>query len=164
MDAKLNDKTLQMLLDRAAIEEIFVRYYSGLGSGDPDGFGGFFTDDLELDVNGLVARNKEEVARLYRDVAADKPNLTGTFRMILSNLFIELDGDTARARMMWTQTLNDTLKGPPRLIEQGLEYDLLVKQEGRWKIRKRVVIADSGMPDIMDETYRPLPDYKLSDL
>jgi ketosteroid isomerase-like protein len=164
MDATLNDKTLQMLLDRAAIEEIFVRYYSGLGSGDPDGFGGFFTDDLELDVNGLVARNKEEVARLYRDVAADKPNLTGTFRMILSNLFIELDGDTARARMMWTQTLNDTLKGPPRLIEQGLEYDLLVKQEGRWKIRKRVVIADSGMPDIMDETYRPLPDYKLSDL
>ena len=164
MDAKLNDKTLQMLLDRAAIEEIFVRYYSGLGSGDPDGFGGFFTDDLELDVNGLVARNKEEVARLYRDVAADKPNLTGTFRMILSNLFIELDGDTARARMMWTQTLNDTLKGPPRLIEQGLEYDLLVKQEGRWKIRKRVVIADSGMPDIMDETYRPLPEYKLSDL
>ncbi|HTK71093.1 MAG TPA: nuclear transport factor 2 family protein [Croceibacterium sp.] len=160
----MNDKTLQMLLDRAAIEEIFVRYYSGLGSGDPDGFGGFFTDDLELDVNGLVARNKEEVARLYRDVAADKPNLTGTFRMILSNLFIELDGDTARARMMWTQTLNDTLKGPPRLIEQGLEYDLLVKQEGRWKIRKRVVIADSGMPDIMDETYRPLPDYKLSDL
>ena len=164
MDAKLNDKTLQMLLDRAAIEEIFVRYYSGLGSGDPDGFGGFFTDDLELDVNGLVARNKEEVARLYRDVAADKPNLTGTFRMILSNLFIELDGDTARARMMWTQTLNDTLKAPPRLIEQGLEYDLLVKQEVRWKIRKRVVIADSGMPDIMDETYRPLPDYKLSDL
>jgi ketosteroid isomerase-like protein len=164
MDATLKDKTLQMLLDRAAIEEIFVRYYSGLGSGDPDGFGGFFTDDLELDVNGLVARNKEEVARLYRDVAADKPNLTGTFRMILSNLFIELDGDTARARMMWTQTLNDTLKGPPRLIEQGLEYDLLVQQEGRWKIRKRVVIADSGMPDIMDETYRPLPDYKLSDL
>jgi ketosteroid isomerase-like protein len=153
-----------MLLDRAEIEEIFVRYYSGLGSGDPDGFGGFFPDDLELDVNGLVARNKEEVARLYRDVAADKPNLTGTFRMILSNLFIELDGDTARARMMWTQTLNDTLKGPPRLIEQGLEYDLLVKQDGRWKIRKRVVIADSGMPDIMDETYRPLPDYKLSDL
>ena len=164
MDATLNDKTLQMLLDRAAIEEIFVRYYSGLGSGDPDRFGGFFTDDLELDVNGLIARNKDEVARLYRDVAADKPNLTGTFRMILSNLFIELDGDTARARMMWTQTLNDTLKGPPRLIEQGLEYDLLIKQEGRWKIRKRVVIADSGMPDIMDETYRPLPEYKLSDL
>jgi hypothetical protein len=164
MDATLNDKTLQMLLDRAAIEEIFVRYYSGLGSGDPDRFGGFFTDDLELDVNGLIARNKDEVARLYRDVASDKPNLTGTFRMILSNLFIELDGDTARARMMWTQTLNDTLKGPPRLIEQGLEYDLLIKQEGRWKIRKRVVIADSGMPDIMDETYRPLPEYKLSDL
>jgi ketosteroid isomerase-like protein len=164
MDATVNENTLQTLLDRAAIEEVFVRYYSGLGSGDPDGFGGFFTDDLELDVNGLIARNKDEVAQLYRDVAADKPNLTGMFRMILSNLFIEVEGDFARARMMWTQTLNDTLKGPPRLIEQGLEYDLLVRQNGRWKIKKRVVIADSGMPDIMDTTYRPLPDYKLSDL
>ena len=65
---------------------------------------------------------------------------------------------------MWTQTLNDTLKGPPRLIEQGLEYNLLVKQDGRWKIRKRIVIADSGMPDIMDATYQPLPDYTLADL
>jgi len=154
----------QLALDRMAIEEVFVRYYSGLGSGDPDGFGGFFTDDGELDVNGIVCRTREEIGALYRDVAADKPNLTGTFRMILSNLFIEVDGDTARAQMLWTQTLNDTLKGPPRFIEQGREYDLLVKQNGRWKIRKRVVIADSGLPDMMDDTYQARKDYTIRDL
>jgi len=154
----------RQVLDRMAIEEVFVRYYSGLGSGDPEGFGGFFTDEAELDVNGLVCRTKAEIAELYRNVAADKPNLTGTFRMILSNLFIELDGDTARAQMLWTQTLNDTLKGPPRLIEQGREYDLLVRQAGRWKIRKRVVIADSGLPDLMDGTYLERKDYSIRDL
>lgn len=159
--AELSKATLQMVLDRMAIEEVFVRYYSGLGSGDPDGFGGFFADEAELDVNGIVCRSKEEIAKLYRDVAADKPNLTGQFRMILSNLFIEVDGDTATAQMLWTQTLNDTLKGPPRLIEQGREFDRLVRQNGRWKIKQRVVIADSGLPDLMDETYDPRPDYKL---
>ncbi len=153
--------SLQVLLDRMAIEELFVRYYSGLGSGDPDGFGGFFAEGAVLDVNGMVCRSKEEIATLYRDVAADKPNLTGQFRMILSNLFIEVDGDSATAQMLWTQTLNDTLKGPPRLIEQGREFDALVRQNGKWKIKKRVVIADSGLPDLMDGTYTPRADYRL---
>lgn len=161
---ELNEATLQMVLDRMAIEEVFVRYYSGLGSGDPDGFGGFFAEEAELDVNGIVCRSKQEIGKLYRDVAEDKPNLTGQFRMILSNLFIEVDGDTASAQMLWTQTLNDTLKGPPRLIEQGREYDLLVRQNGRWKIKKRVVIADSGLPDLMDGTYEPRGDYTLASL
>jgi ketosteroid isomerase-like protein len=159
--AELTEATLQMVLDRMAIEEVFVRYYSGLGSGDPEGFGGFFAEEAELDVNGIVCRSKEEIAALYRDVAADKPNLTGQFRMILSNLFIAVDGDTATAQMLWTQTLNDTLKGPPRLIEQGREFDALVRQNGRWKIAKRVVIADSGLPDMMDATYTPRADYRL---
>lgn len=152
---------VQTVLDRMAIEEVFVRYYSGLGSGDPEGFGGFFVDDAELDVNGLVCRTKEEIAKLYRDVTIDKPNLTGTFRMMLTNLIMDVQGDTATAQMLWTQTLNDTIKGPPRLIEQGREFDILVKQNGRWKIKKRVVIADSGLPDLMDETYTPRADYKL---
>jgi hypothetical protein len=155
---------LRMVLDRMAIEEVFVRYYSGLGSGDPEGFGGFFADEAELDVNGIVCRSREEIAKLYRDVAVDKPNLTGTFRMLLTNLFITVDGDTATAQMLWTQTLNDTLKGPPRLIEQGREYDRLVRQNGRWKISKRVVIADSGLPDLMDGTYQARADYELADV
>ena len=151
-------KMLQTILDRMAIEEIFVRYYSGLGSGDPEGFGGFFADGAELDVNGLVCRSKDEIADLYRRVTLDKPNLTGIFRMLLTNLFIKVEGDTATAQMLWTQTLNDTIKGPPRLIEQGREYDRLVRQDGRWKIKTRVVIADSGLPDLMDATYAPRPD------
>ena len=162
--AELGEAALRTVLDRMAIEEIFVRYYSGLGSGDPEGFGGFFADEAELDVNGIVCRTREEIAKLYRDVTEDKPNLTGQFRMILSNLFIEVDGDTAAVQMLWTQTLNDTLKGPPRLIEQGREFDLLVRQNGRWKIKKRVVIADSGLPDLMDETYEPRADYTLASL
>ena len=152
---------VQYLLDRAAIEELFLRYYSGLGSGDPDAFGGFFTQECELDVNGIICRNTEEIRKLYADVQEDKPNLTGTFRMQLTNLLIEIDGDTAKAQMLWTQQINETIKGPPRFIEQGREYNALVKQNGRWKIKRRVVIADSNLPDMMDATYEPRKDFAL---
>jgi hypothetical protein len=152
---------LQTLLDRAAIEQLFIRYYSGFDSGNPEGFGRYFTADAELDVNGYIARNHAEITALYRRVSADKPRLTGTFRMILSNLVLDIQGDRATAQMLWTQTLNDTLKGPPRLIEQGREFDILVKQDGRWRITKRVVIADSGLPDIFDDTYTPRVDFRL---
>jgi len=152
---------LQALLDRAEIENLFVRYYSGLGGGNPDWFGQFFTEDAELDVNGVVVRGRDGVGKLYRDVAEDKPNLIGTFRMILSNMLIEVDGDRATARMMWTQTINESIKGPPRFIEQGWEVDALVKQDDGWRITKRVVTADSNLPDMMDDTYTPRPDYTL---
>ncbi|HWW64845.1 MAG TPA: nuclear transport factor 2 family protein [Sphingomonadaceae bacterium] len=153
---------VQALLDRLAIQDLFSRYYLGLDAGDPEGFGRYFVEDAELDVNGLVARGHVEIADLYRKVSADKPRLTGTFRMLMTNPLIEVNGDTATAQMLWTQTLNDTIKGPPRLIEQGREFDRLVKQNGRWRIVKRVVIADSGLPDLFDDTYTTRTDYTLS--
>jgi len=155
------DKLVQNVADRLAIHDLFVRYYSGLGGGKHDWFGAFFVEGAELDVNGIVVHGRDEITELYRQVAADKPNLTGTFRMILSNELIEVDGDTAKAQMMWTQTLNDTIKAPPRLIEQGREYDTLVRKDGQWKITRRVVIADSNLPDMMDATYTPRKDFSL---
>jgi hypothetical protein len=163
-DADSNAALLQMLLDRVAIEELFVRYYSGLGGGDPAWFGKFFEDGAELDVNGIVVHGEKEITELYKQVKEDKPNLTGQFRMILSNMLIEIEGDEAHARMMWTQTLNETLKGQPRLIEQGLEWDSLVKRGGAWRITRRVVIADSNLPDMMDKTYTPRKNFKLAPL
>ena len=142
MDNAARDVALQEMIDRAAIEDLFVRYFSGLGGGDPDWFGQFFTEGAELDVNGVVSFGRDEIGKLYRDVMEDKPNLIGTFRMILSNLLIDIDGDKATARAMWTQTINELIKGPPRFIEQGWEVDALERKDGKWRITKRVVTAD----------------------
>lgn len=164
-DLSKMEAMLQELMDRVEIEKLFTAYYSGLGAGDPNAFGRFFTEGAELDVNGIISHGETEIAKLYADVQEDKPNLTGTFRMILSNLVIEIESpDTARAQAMWSQTLNDTLKGPQRWIEQGMEYDLLTKTSGKWLISKRVVIADSNLPDMMDDTYEPRPGYSMADL
>jgi hypothetical protein len=152
-----NDPTamMQTLLDRMQIQDLFTRYYTDLDGSDAGAFGKYFVENAELDVNGIVVRGEREIADLYRRVAADKPPRTGTFRMILSNAQIEVTGTTATARLLWTQLLNDSLKGPPQLIEQGREIDTLIKRDGQWRITKRVVTADSGLPDLFDETYRP---------
>lgn len=163
-DQKSAQQMLQELMDRAEIETLFTGYYSGLGAGDPNAFGRYFAEGAELDVNGVICRGQDEIAKLYADVTEDKPNLTGTFRMILSNLVIEIDGDTARAQAMWSQTLNDTIKGPQRWIEQGMEYDLLTKETGKWLIKRRVVIADSNLPDMMDATFDPNRKFSMADL
>jgi len=153
------DAAVQALIDRQTLEEMFIDYFSGgLRS---KGVEYFFDKEFELDINGIVTTNFEEVREFYKAVMEDKPNLTGTFRMILSNFLIEVDGDKATAQFLWTQTLNDTIKGPPRFIEQGREYDRLVRRDGQWKITKRVVIADSGLPDLFDDTWEPRLDYQL---
>src|SRR6185295_17434353 len=135
---------LQALLDRLQIQDLFTRYYSDLDGTNPEAFGKYFVEGAELDVNGMVVHGQKEIASLYARVRADKPPRSGTFRMILSNALIEVNGETATARMLWTQLLNDSIKGPPQLVEQGREFDTLEKRNGEWRITKRVVIADSN--------------------
>ena len=81
--------------------------------------------------------------------------------MMISNPVIDVDGDQATAEFMWTGVINSGVQEPPRLLEQGREYDLLVRQDGTWRIKKRVVIADSGLPDRYMATYKPRTDYRI---
>ena len=161
-EAGLDVAAIVALKDRVVLQEMFIDYFSG--GIRRRGFESFFADEFELDINGIVTRNFDEVRKFYAAVGADKPRLTGTFRMILSNFVIDVQGDDATVQFLWTQTLNDTIKGPPRFIEQGREFDRLKKIDGVWKITKRVVIADSGLPDLFDESFEPRLDYSIADL
>ena len=103
---------------------------------------------------------------LFAIIAHDKPDdeapaRQGTFHMMISNPVIDVDGDTATAEFMWTGVINTAIQAPPKLLEQGREYDLLVRQDGQWRIKKRVVIADSGLPERYMATYQPRTDYRI---
>ena len=82
--------------------------------------------------------------------------------MMISNPVIEVVGDRATAKFLWTGVMNANLEGRPEVWEQGREYDLLVKQDGEWRIKKRVVIADSGLPERYAATYEPRMDYDIA--
>ena len=150
------------LLAKVAIEDLLNRYYQGFGTGDPAAFNEFYTEDAVFDVNGIVAEGKEEIEAIYAGTADESPASQGTFHMVISNLVVDVDGNTATARMLWTGVDNNDLRGPPTIREQGREYDLLVRQNDKWLIKKRVVVADSGLPENMVATYDARKDYDIT--
>jgi ketosteroid isomerase-like protein len=153
------------LADRIAIEDLVTRYYENFGSTDAaEEFAAYYTEDAVFDVNGIVATGREEIEALYADTddEPDAPAAQGVFHMMISNPVIEVDGGQATARFLWTGVMNGSLEGRPEVWEQGREYDLLVKQDGEWRISKRVVIADSGLPERYLATYEPRLDYDIA--
>jgi len=153
------------LADRIAIEDMVTRYYGNFGKQDAaEEFGTFYTEDAVFDVNGIVSTGREAIEAFYAESAeeADAPAAQGIFHMMISNPVIDVNGDTATAQFMWTGVMNETIEGRPVLFEQGREYDLLVKQDGQWRIKKRVVIADSGLPERYAATYEPRLDYDIA--
>ena len=152
------------LADRIAIEDLVTRYYENFGSTEAaEEFAAYYTDDSVFDVNGIVATGRKEIETLYADTGdePDAPAAQGVFHMMLGNPVIEVHGDRATAKFLWTGVMNASLEGRPEVWEQGREYDLLVKQDGEWRIKKRVVIADSGLPERYAATYEPRMDYDV---
>jgi len=145
--------TPETLVDRAMIEDLLVDYYANLGAGKHD-FSYWFAADGILDVNGEVGQGKEGIEKIYRDTAARSAGRKGQFRMILSNVKIVVNGNTATADMIWTGILSETVTAKPVLDEQGHEHDELVKQNGRWVFKHRWVTSDGGMNAALLKTYK----------
>ncbi len=157
--------TEETLLDRIWIEDLLARYYVDLTTGTGHVLSEYYTEDAVLDVNGTIATGHEEIAAMYggdgedaeegADDARDGQSPQVRAHMLLTNPVISVEGDEATAWVVWTGLMNDDIKEPPRLFEQGREYTELVKRDGRWLIRHRYISADSGMPDRWDATYEP---------
>ena len=151
------------LIDRAVIENLMVDYYSHIGNGSFN-FGQYFVKDGVLDVNGIVAKGAEEIKALYvsasggpaaappkRDPNAPPP---GMLIMQLTNLKVEVTGNTATADMFWSSMEAKTLISPPIVTEYGRDHTELVKQNGHWLINHRIVTSGGGMPEGELQSYR----------
>jgi len=146
---------IQDLLDKAAIQELAVEYYSHLGTGGK-GFSDYYVEDSVLDVDGRIAKGREEIENLYKAASAgeDSPTaLGGTFRMVLANILITVNGDSAKGDMLWVGIHALTPKALPQIVEHGRENDEFVKRDGRWYFKHRMVTSDSGLSGIFVETF-----------
>jgi hypothetical protein len=145
--------TLTTLLDKAQIQDMLVDYYGKLGAGNHD-FGAFYLDDGVIDVNGLVAQGQKPIEELYKKVGQGSPPHKGAFRMLLTNLKVIVNGESATADVMWTGVNSETVSATPQFIEQGREHDDLVKRNGKWYFKLRVITSDGGLPPMFEKTYK----------
>jgi hypothetical protein len=156
--ASAEDKvvTQATLLDRIQIEDMLVRYYFDLSSGKSHDLAQYYTEDAVLDVNGIVSTGRKEIEKLYAGLGGgDEADAGGRGHMLLTNPIISVNGNKATAWVIWTGIANDDIKKPPRFLEQGREYDELVKIDGRWIIQKRYITSDSGLTEMWEENYKP---------
>ena len=151
--------TMQTLLDRIQVEDLLTRYYYDLSRSNAHELSEYFAEDALLDVDGTVAKGRAEIAKLYQNPApnpkepAPAPGRRG--HMLLTNPIIKVNGITATAHLIWTGVMNEGIGKLPQIFEQGREDTELVKQNGKWLIKRRYISTDGRMPNRFDKNFKP---------
>ena len=151
--------TMETLLDRIQIEDLLTRYYYDLSRSNAHELSEYFAEDALLDVDGTIAKGRVEIANLYQSPAPDSkepaPAPARRMHMLLSNPIIKINGNMATAHLIWTGVMNEGIGKLPQIVEQGREDTELVKQNGKWLIKRRYITADGRMPNRFDKNYKP---------
>ena len=152
---------LTTLVERAAIEDMFIDYYAQFRPDSKHDFMSFFTADGRLEVNGMVASGIEEIRAMYAGIESgggEKPKAAaaipeGVSEMMLTNMKIDVDGDKAVATFLWHSIKAELVTTEGKITEYGRERSELVKQDGKWLLKNRVVLTEGGMPESLLEYY-----------
>ncbi len=140
--------TMQTLIDRAQISDLLTRYYYNLGHGGADSFSSFYDNDAELVLGPNSYKGKAGIDSAYKAAGQAAPGRKAfSFNVSLSNPLIIVHGDTATAQIIFTEVIIDIQGAPPRLLEQGREYDTLVRVNGQWRFKKRQIMAGAQTPE-----------------
>lgn len=119
--------------DEHDIERVLVRYATGIDRRDWELFRTCFTDDVRADYEGLEPwHSADEITAFMAERHADM----GHTMHRLSNLAIEVDGDTATARTYVDAVLMAS-DGQTGLNPRGFYDDELVRTPDGWRIAHR---------------------------
>jgi hypothetical protein len=143
-----NADAVRELTDRAAIEETMQKYVWTVDSLDADGYASVFTDDAEIDSNGMVHKGKAEIRKVVTDLlarqaanrAAGKP--PGNLYHVISNERISFVSATEAVYQSYWQTMRKGTDNRYVAGGFGRSEDRLVKQtNGSWLIRHRKLVV-----------------------
>lgn len=132
---------LQHLEDKEAIRLLLERYIELNESRDYKTYSGLFARNGELVTRRGRATGPEAIhAMLEKNfgaaaASANSP-LNGSLH-ILSNIKIEVTGDTATATSRWT--LLSPNDNQARVPQAGSYSDRLVRENGEWKFQQRII-------------------------
>jgi uncharacterized protein (TIGR02246 family) len=145
LQAAETDALVQMLADRAEIQEVAYRYINALDTRDAEMYLSVFTEDAEYDVEGTIYRGHEALRGIITGLIASRETAAKEGRPVVDlyhtniNPVIDILSPTeARFQAYW-QTLRKADDNSMRIGGMGMIRDELVKTDGKWRIRKRVL-------------------------
>lgn len=151
------ESRLRAIEDKIEINELMMRYALGLDTADPDLYASVFTEDAYLNVAGIAYEGhqtiKDMIASIRNTVTTQgrKPDphgyIFGAVRHVNTNIIMNIHGDTAEVESYSVEIAssgrNEKGQGLPQRIINFCRYqDDLVRQDGKWLIKKRLIIGD----------------------
>lgn len=136
---------VQRLEDLLEINQLFVDYGRYLDLGEFESFSRLFAEDGEI-LLGPVARARGR-SEIQVAMESSLSGQVGDTRHIISSPAVTLHGDTATSVVMWTVVGRSDDGAAVTVV--GRHEDELVREQGRWRIRRRkgfVELPGSVMP------------------
>ena len=130
-----------MLEEKDAIREVLAEYCFRLDGGRYDEMAALFTEDGTWDTAFGAATGRAAIAQQARDIRARAGDGRPRAIHLVTNIVIQLAGETAEVRSNWTVVQNSPSgdAGGPRIGSGGGYADQLVKLGGRWFFRYRKI-------------------------
>lgn len=146
----VDDADMQRLLDKAAIENVLVRYTHALDTLDADKYASVFAEDAVFEQGtGRASRGRAEIrsiitglqeSRAERAAAAAEDAPETLMHHVMSNATLDIVGDReAHHYAYWMTIIGDTENGF-RVAAMGHYEDVLMKRNGQWLIQNRKLL------------------------
>jgi ketosteroid isomerase-like protein len=127
--------------DRADIGRLISDFGHRVDLRDFRALAALFGDDGVLRTPlGPPTRGAAEIAASLTELLPVLPEEARTYHVV-SNVRIDLAGDVARARSMWTSVVRDP-EDEPIISNLGHYDDEFVREHRRWRFRSRTVASD----------------------
>lgn len=140
------EERLRQLEDLVAIQQLFIDYGLALDAGNLDAYANLFALEGTVNLGPIGRATGREAIRAL--MATTLEGIIGSSFHIVSSPQIEISGDMATSRVMWTVIHRDS-SGHPQVTMIGKHHDQLIREHGEWKILSR-----RGTVDI-PTAYRP---------
>ena len=131
---------LQRLEDIEEIRTLLLDYGRHLDSRDLVAYSRLFAKDGEW-VGGFgTAKGPAGIQAFMEKNLGTSPNRSNSYHL-LTNFVIDVKGDTASAWSRWTFVIPGA-DGRHAIAQAGRYDDVLVRENGRWKFKRRVASSD----------------------
>ena len=138
-DLEALERRLQEVEDILAIQRVLVDYAVHLDARDFDAYLELFAEDGAWQIGDTVRRGRAEIRAMLEgmyDEVEIEPFGYERFRLV-ANMEVDVDGDRAVARSRHLSVMRGE-RGNPQPVLSGLYEDELIRENGEWKILRRV--------------------------
>jgi uncharacterized protein (TIGR02246 family) len=134
---------VQILEDKEAIRNLLLDYGRFLDARDFASYSRLFAKDGEW-IGGFGSVQGPTAIQAFMEKNIPGPNSGNTFH-ILSNFEIQVQGDTATAWSRWS-FVTPGADQKPVIAQAGQYNDILVREKGYWRFKRRVAVNDIPRP------------------